>query len=57
MAGLTRRPWVRVMLATVFIEGALFNGALAFAAFTPTKSFGVSLGASRALLVAFAAGG
>jgi predicted MFS family arabinose efflux permease len=57
MAGLTRRPWVRVMLVTVFLEGALFNGALAFAAFHAYKSFGASLGASGALLVAFAAGG
>ena len=32
MAGLTRLPWVRVVLATVFIEGALFYGALAFVA-------------------------
>ena len=32
MAGLTRRPWVRVVLVTVFLEGALFYGALAFAA-------------------------
>jgi MFS family permease len=45
------------MLATVFIEGALFYGAFAFAAYHAYTSFGASLGASGALLVAFAAGG
>jgi predicted MFS family arabinose efflux permease len=57
MAALTRRPWVRVMLVTVFFEGALVYGALAFAAYHAYKHFGVSLGASGALLVAFASGG
>jgi len=57
MAALTRRPWVRVMLATVFFEGALLYGAFAFAAFHAYTRFGVSLGASGSLLVAFAVGG
>jgi len=57
MAGLARRPWVRVMLATVFFEGALVYGSLAFAAYHAYRRFGVGLGASGALLVAFAAGG
>jgi predicted MFS family arabinose efflux permease len=57
MAALTRRPWVRVMLVTVFFEGALVYGALAFAAYHAYKRFGVSLGASGSLLVAFASGG
>jgi predicted MFS family arabinose efflux permease len=57
MAALTRRPWVRVMLVTVFFEGALVYGALAFAAYHAYTRFGVSLGASGVLLVAFAAGG
>ena len=57
MGALTRRPWVRVMLVTVFFEGALFYGALAFAAYHAYSRFGVGLGASGALLVAFAAGG
>ncbi len=57
MAALARRPWVRVMLVTVFFEGALVYGSLAFAAYHAYKRFGVSLGASGVLLVAFAAGG
>ncbi len=57
MAGLTRRPWVRVMLVTVFFEGALLYGALSFAAYHAYTRFGVGLGASGSLLVAFAAGG
>jgi predicted MFS family arabinose efflux permease len=57
MAALTRRPWVRVMLVTVFIEGALVYGALAFAAYHAYRHFGVSLGESGTLLVAFASGG
>jgi predicted MFS family arabinose efflux permease len=57
MAALTRRPWVRVMLATVFIEGALFYGALAFVALELHLRFGLSLGASGSMVAAFAAGG
>jgi predicted MFS family arabinose efflux permease len=57
MAALTRRPWVRVVLVTVFIEGALVYGALAFAAYHAYRRFGAGLGASGALLVAFATGG
>jgi len=57
MAALTRRPWVRVMLATVFFEGGLLYGALAFPAYHAYTRFGVGLGTSGALLVAFAAGG
>ncbi len=57
MAALTRRPWVRVMLVTVFFEGALVYGALAFAAYHAYRHFGASLGASGTLLVAFASGG
>ena len=57
MAALTQRPWVRVVLVTAFIEGALVYGALAFAALHAYRRFGVSLGASGSLLVAFAAGG
>jgi len=57
MGALTRRPWVRVMLATVFFEGALLYGGLAFAAYHAYSRFGLGLGASGSLLVAFAAGG
>jgi predicted MFS family arabinose efflux permease len=57
MAGLARRPWVRVVLVVVFIEGALFYGALAFVAYDAHRRFGLSLAASGALLSAFALGG
>ena len=57
MAGLTRLPWVRVVLATVFIEGALFYGALAFVALYVHQRFGLGLGASGAVSASFAAGG
>jgi predicted MFS family arabinose efflux permease len=57
MAGLTRLPWVRVILATVFIEGALFYGALAFVALYVHQRFGLSLGASGSVAAMFAAGG
>jgi predicted MFS family arabinose efflux permease len=57
MAGLARLPWVRVILATVFVEGALFYGALAFVALDMHLRFGLSLGASGAIAATFAAGG
>jgi predicted MFS family arabinose efflux permease len=57
MAALTRRPWVRVMLLTVFVEGALFYGAIAFVALDLHLRFGLSLGASGSMVAAFAAGG
>ncbi|MDH4172815.1 MAG: MFS transporter [Betaproteobacteria bacterium] len=57
MAGLTRLPWVRVVLATVFIEGALFYGALAFVALYMHQRFGLSLWASGSVAAMFAAGG
>lgn len=57
MAALTRRRWVRVVIATVFVEGALAYGAFAFVAYHAHRRFGLSLGASGAMLAAFAFGG
>jgi predicted MFS family arabinose efflux permease len=57
MAELLRRPWVRIVLATVFLEGALFHGGLAFVAWHGHHRLGLSLAASGALVAAFAAGG
>jgi predicted MFS family arabinose efflux permease len=57
MAALTRDPWVRVMLATVFLEGALLYGPLAFVAYDAHRRFGLSLGESGALLSVFPLGG
>jgi MFS transporter, YNFM family, putative membrane transport protein len=57
MAGLARLPWVRVILVTVFIEGALFYGSLAFVALYVHQRFGLGLGASGSVAAMFAAGG
>lgn len=57
MGGLSGGPWVRVILAVVFIEGALFYGALAFVPFYLHQRFGVGVAASGALAAVFAAGG
>ncbi|MGH8687974.1 MAG: MFS transporter [Burkholderiales bacterium] len=57
MARLTHSPWVRTMLATVFLEGGLFYGALAFVALDLHLRFGLSLGASGSTVAAFALGG
>jgi len=57
MIGLTRRPWVRVVLAVVFAEGVLFNGPLAFAAFHVHRNLGLGIAASGTLIAAFAGGG
>ena len=57
MLRLLRRPWVRVMLVTVFLEGGLFYGALSFAPLHLYERFNLGLGASGFMLTAFAAGG
>ena len=57
MFGLARLPWVRVILAIVFIEGALFYGALAFGAYHAHRNLGLGIAASGMLIAAFAAGG
>jgi len=57
MVGLLKRPWVRVILATVALEGALANGAFAFIAWDLHERHGVSLGASGLFIAAFPAGG
>ncbi|MEW6688912.1 MAG: MFS transporter, partial [Pseudomonadota bacterium] len=57
MAALLKRPWVRVMLVTVALEGALANGAFAFVAWDLHQRHGVSLGASGVFIAAFPAGG
>ncbi len=57
MAALARRPWVRVILAIVFVEGLLLYGATAFIALDLHLRFGLSLGASGSIVAAFALGG
>ena len=50
-------PWVRVVLAVVFTEGMLLNGALAFAAYHAHRNLGLGIAASGTLIAAFAGGG
>jgi len=57
MGSISGRPWVRVILAVVFVEGALFYGALAFVPFYLHQRFGAGVAASGALAAVFAAGG
>jgi predicted MFS family arabinose efflux permease len=57
MVRLVRIPWVRVVLAVVFTEGMLFNGALAFAAYHAHRNLGLGIAASGTLVAAFAGGG
>jgi predicted MFS family arabinose efflux permease len=57
MFGLVRLPWVRVILAVVYLEGALFYGSLAFAAYHAHRNLGLGIAASGMLMAAFAGGG
>ncbi len=57
MAALLPDPWVRTILATIFIEGALFFGSMSFVALHLYKDLGAGLGASGAAIAAYAAGG
>jgi YNFM family putative membrane transporter len=57
IGSLLQGHWVRVILVVVFVEGALFYGALAFVPFYLHQRFGASVAASGALAAVFAAGG
>jgi predicted MFS family arabinose efflux permease len=57
MFGLLRRPWVRVVLVTVFLEGALSYGGFAFAPYHAHNSLGLSVSASGMLVALAALGG
>jgi predicted MFS family arabinose efflux permease len=57
MGALLPQAWVRTMLLTVFAEGALFYGSMAFVAFHLHRNLGVGLGASGGAIAAFAVGG
>lgn len=50
-------PWARVVLATVFFEGLLVFGTLAFAPSYLHARFGISLTAAGALVASYALGG
>ena len=57
MFGLMRRPWVRVVLFTVFVEGALSYGGFAFAPYHLHNALGLSVSASGTLAALAAIGG
>jgi predicted MFS family arabinose efflux permease len=57
LAAVVRVPWARVVLATVFLEGLLFYGALAFIPTHLARRFGVPLTVAGSMLMLFAAGG
>lgn len=57
MGALLPQAWVRTMLLTVFAEGALFYGSMAFVALHLHKHFGLGLGASGGAIAVFAVGG
>ncbi|SAI47976.1 membrane transport protein [Bordetella ansorpii] len=50
-------PWARVVLLTVFIEGVLVFGALAFAPAYLHEKFGLSLSRAGAVVAVYALGG
>jgi len=50
-------PWARIVLATVFVEGLLVFGALAFAPAYLHARFGLSLTAAGAVVAVYALGG
>lgn len=51
------RPWARMILLTVFLEGAFLYGAFAFIASHMYRSFGMSLTAAGSLVMLFGFGG
>ncbi len=53
---LLKDPWVRVVLITVFIEGALFHGCHAFAGTYLQERFGLTVATTGCLLAAFGVG-
>lgn len=56
MAGLLVRPWIRVVVGTVFLEGMLM-GSLAFIPVHLQQRFALGPAAAGAMVAAFAAGG
>ncbi|WP_136417080.1 MFS transporter [Herbaspirillum sp. ST 5-3] len=50
-------PWARLVLLTVFLEGAFLYGAFAFIASHEHRTFGLSMTSAGALIMLFGAGG
>lgn len=57
MAGLLAFPWVRAILATVFVEGMMMFGSIAFIPLHLQHHFDVGPGAAGLMVTAYAAGG
>jgi predicted MFS family arabinose efflux permease len=51
------KPWARVVLTTVFLEGAFLYGAFAFIATHLHEHFGLALGTAGSILMVFGFGG
>ena len=51
------RPWARVVLLTVFLEGAFVFGPLAFVALHLHRGYGLSLSSAGSLVMVFGFGG
>jgi predicted MFS family arabinose efflux permease len=56
-AGVLARPWARVVLATVFLEGAFLFGAFAFIVTHLHQRFGVALATAGSVVMVFGFGG
>jgi len=57
MAGLLAHPWVRVIVATVFIEGMMMFGSIAFIPVHLQQKFSLGPAAAGAMVSAYAVGG
>ena len=57
MAGLLARPWVRVVVGTVFLEGLLMFGSVAFIPVHLQQRFSLGPAAAGAMVTAYAVGG
>jgi MFS transporter, YNFM family, putative membrane transport protein len=55
-AVILKRPWVRIVLATVFFEGSAMFGAFAYVGADLHQRFGIGLGTVGALLATFGVG-
>ena len=53
---IVRRPWVRVVLITVFLEGVVMFGAFAYVGADLHQRFDLSFGAIGAMLASFGVG-
>ena len=57
MAGLLAQPWVRIIVATVFLEGMLMFGSIAFIPAHLQQRFALGPAAAGAMVSAYAVGG